>query len=560
MSQHTRLAEHAEGTSRSGTTVPGKRGHPALAYVRNARHDYYLQRRKSLAFVLYIVALLGGLWAVPALVSAVRSGNALGAYQLTAARATTVVSALGPVLALLTIVLMVRSAVWRGPVKADAPTVAWLLPSPVPRALLLLPGLRGALGVGGGTGLVIGGVAGFVLSQLIDAPWLPATAAGGFGGAATVVLGSSLGVLVERYDVWMLNHASRVFAPAWAVFVACLVGGGSVLSTAGLPWVRSALLWSGPWGWAVQPLVAALSAEGTSWGFALALAVLSVAAALLCAFRVLPGIPQSALRARAAIAAHMTASLYMLDLRHAKSYVPRLKQGRSRPVLRLPPPRGRLLIVPWRDATGLLREPRRLVWSLLWSMAAVAAALAAPDLGSALQRMAQGAALIAAYLSAAQLTEPARLESDDIRRSTNLPFTAGRLALLHAVVPVLLLAVVLGSAAAATAVAGGFWWATLSLTAAVPALVAAALVSSYRGVMPTHVLIGTMTPLGNTGPWQALLWHLRGPLTVLSLTAPVLIQVTHRGSYPPLLLLWQLLLAVAAMWWARRTARRLQRG
>jgi hypothetical protein len=78
--------------------------------------------------------------------------------------------------------------------------------------------------------------------------------------------------------------------------------------------------------------------------------------------------------------------------------------------------------------------------------------------------------------------------------------------------------------------------------------------------MPAHVLVGTVTPLGSTGPVQALPWHLRGPLGVLALTAPVLLTAARRDGCPPLPLPWQLPLAAAALLWARRTARRLSAG
>lgn len=97
------------------------------------------------------------------------------------------------------------------------------------------------------------------------------------------------------------------------------------------------------------------------------------------------------------------------------------------------------------------------------------------------------------------------------------------------------------------------------LVGAVPAFVAAALVNSYRGVIPPHILVGTQTPMGGTAPLQTVVWYLRGPLAALIVTVPVLVSVVHDGTYTPLRLVGQLAAGAVGLWWAGRTAHRLSR-
>jgi hypothetical protein len=98
----------------------------------------------------------------------------------------------------------------------------------------------------------------------------------------------------------------------------------------------------------------------------------------------------------------------------------------------------------------------------------------------------------------------------------------------------------------------------MTLVACVPALVAPALVSSYRGVMPMHLTIGVNTLMGNTGPWQVAFWYGRGPIVAICLLLPVCLAVSRGQSWSLLQLLWQVAVAAAGAWWARRTAHRLE--
>lgn len=137
-------------------------------------------------------------------------------------------------------------------------------------------------------------------------------------------------------------------------------------------------------------------------------------------------------------------------------------------------------------------------------------------------------ALLAGYLAAAQLVEPARLDADDTRRSTLLPYRYGNLALAHAAVPIALLAVGGAAATGTLAATGGAIASGLLMSAAAPSLVGAALVSAYRGVLPQRLLarltvgMDTGNPLGDLTPIYAVAWYARGPLVALALVTPAL--------------------------------------
>ncbi|MGW2325562.1 DUF6297 family protein [Streptomyces sp. NPDC001700] len=551
----TTTADAAEGQGTYDTSAE------TLAYLRALRSDYRREKRKSGAFTLYAIALLGAAWGIPLLISAARVGRAGGHHGALATHVLSSLPLTAPIVVALIVLLMARGAVWRGPVLLDLPTVSWLLPAPLSRAPLLLPRLMSSALVAGAAGAVAGGVLGFLVYASGAGSWPVATGAGAWAGAVAALTGTAAGAAVERRDRLMARHGARIFGAA-GVAVALLAAVAAVSAAQGRypSWLGAAYLWSGPWGWAAQPLVKAAGGPAPGWAVAAALSAVFVVVALVYARREAAAIPQRALRLRATVASQLGASLFALDLRQAKAGLPALRERGSRPALRLPMPRRRWLVVPWRDATGLLRTPGRLGWAALWTATAVALTAMAPELRERAQAVAAVGALLAGYLAAAQLTEPARRESDDVRRSANLPYPARSLALWHALVPGLLL--LAGTAVGGVAAALGGWYrpGLVLLVVCAPALVAAALVSSYRGTVPLHILIGSETPMGNTGAMQAAVWYLRGPLAALVLTAPVLVRTTHSGALHPLQLGWPLLVAAAGVWWVRRTAHRLYAG
>ncbi|MFJ2745189.1 DUF6297 family protein [Streptomyces sp. NPDC087440] len=501
-----------------------------LAFLREARASSRQERRKNSAYVVYLVALFAVFWAAPLLAAAARTGSRGDWHGETARQVTATLPWSAPTLLALVLLLTARNAAWRGPVRVDLPTLHWLLPLPIARGPLLLPRLRAAVLRSALVGPVVGAVLGYVLYVAGAGGPVPLAVAGAWAGLVTGLTGVGAGVLVERWGY------GRSF---WVCCLAVAVGVGV------LP------LWSGPWGWAVQPLLAAAGhgEPGEAWAAGAGLSAVCAAGALVVAWRSAPLIPVAELRSRATLASQVTASLFALDLRQTRAAVRGPRRGRAR--VRLPMPRRRWLLVPWRDATGLLRAPGRLVWGALWAAVAVWLCGLVQDAGRG-QVALSALVLGAGYLAAAQLVEPARLESDDHRRAAGLPYTFGALALWHAVVPGALLLLGTGAGALALGTPGHF-----ALLGSVPVLVGGALVSAYRGAMPVEVLIGGETPMGNTGPLQAVLWYGRGVVGAVALAAPCLLLTVRQGTVGVAHLACLLLAGAVMLGWSRRTARRL---
>jgi hypothetical protein len=539
-----------------GTPIRENAAH-LLAYLRTARAAKRRGGRRDTAFALYCAVLFSLLWGVPALHAAARAADGDdGGPPPAADRILDTLPATVPALLACVTLLMVRRATWRGPVLLEAPAVSWLLSQPVPRGPLLRPPfLRAALSATG-LGMLGGGGLGFLVDALGGrGPWWALTLAGAWAGGTTALSGTALGVLVQRYLPGPSSERPwrRLFPAAWAVTGAlCLPAAWSLVLGRVSPGTWTLL--GVPWGWAALPLTTASGAGGGMAG-AIAGAALTTAASaalVVTARRVLPSVPARVLREQAATVLLVTASLYTLDLRQARAAVRGSGTGGPSPGrVRLPPPRRRGLVLPWRDATALLRAPGRPLWAAVWASAAVllAGAGAAPAVLPLL-------ALPAGYLAAAQLVEAARLESDDPRRAAPLPWTAGALALRHALVPTLLLVTWFLAGNAVRAAAGGWYPGLLLLPAGAPAFVAAALVSACRGRVPTHLMIGSETPLGNTGPLAALVWYVRGPLVVLALLFPVLGRVPAGGAAVPAQAGWVMAVGAVALWWAHRVAGR----
>ncbi|MES4907766.1 DUF6297 family protein [Streptomyces sp. NPDC000395] len=526
-----------------------------LRFLRAARSEHRTQRRKSALFLAYVLVLFGGVWVVPALLTVARVGQSSrleGSEPLLQALPLWL-----PTVLALASLLVVRSAVWRGPVVADSATVSWLLPHPIARGPLLLPRLASSATVSALLGVVSGGVLGFLIANVSGAAWLSVTVAGVWAGLGTGLAGTGLGVLIVRHEGRWERRQRMLFRVAWCGVA--LLGLLSVIALArGLPtWASTAVLWLLPWGWAAQPLTAAALGTAPGWALAMPMWAGSIAVSALLAVRAVPDIPAGALRLRATVADRMGASLFSLDLRRARSAM-RVRQRRgARPASWVRPPRRPWLVLPWRDLLCLVRAPGRLGWGCVWSALSTAALAFASSRTGAIATLSSCAAVWFLYLAAAQFVAPARLDSDDMRRTALLPYRAGTLALWHAVVPGLLLAAATGLGIAVCVVGG--WWtpALAAVPVAAPASVGAALVGAYRGPVPFHLLVGAETPMGNTGPIQTAVWYLRGLLALMMLTGPPVAAAAADGACGPQGAAWLLLVSVAGLLWARRTARRL---
>ncbi len=333
--------------------------------------------------------------------------------------------------------------------------------------------------------------------------------------------------------------------------------------------MATAALWSGPWGWAAQPVIAAAghavpaSLPGIPapwWPLALALLAGTALGALACADRAAAGVPAAALRARARTLGVMSAAALSMNTRAiATAYTG--AGGTRRARFRLPPPRRRELVLLWRDLLALLRSPARLVSAVLLALLAATLAGVAAH-GRPVSLVLVGCALSLGYLAAAWLCEGARLDADDPRRSAQLPWRFQALAWWHAAVPCLVLLVAVGVPAAVAGLVSGDLRPLALLVVTIPVLVAGALVNVFRGSFSPALLVGADTPLGNTAALSVGFWYAWG--TVLAVLPMTVLVTSALGSAGPGPLVRALVigagLAAGLGAYAARRAGRLQAG
>jgi hypothetical protein len=304
-----------------------------------------------------------------------------------------------------------------------------------------------------------------------------------------------------------------------------VVAGLAVLAVGQQPWLTDVLAASGPWGWAGWAIA------GPWQGVALLVLAVATAVTVAAADRRLATLTSGDLAVRSRAAGRARTGLLLLDARQIALVAQAAARARRTTTgLRLPMPRSRLLVLPWRDAAALLRRPGRLCATAAWAAGSVlllnAARLwAAHAHHTPLTALWLGCLLgLGPYLAAAALVEPAREETDLPARTALLPFTPRRIALSHLLVPTLLLAV-LGTAAstAAAALVGAppivLRTALLLFTAGAPAAVAAALLSAYRGPLRHELLYLSADWFG---PLPFVLWYATPALLALAVASPLL--------------------------------------
>ncbi|WP_088317525.1 hypothetical protein [Kineosporia sp. R_H_3] len=556
-----------------------------FAFLRRLRAAERRRKIGSAAYTAYVALVVALVYVVPYVWYALVQPVPVASERTAPAWALA-----GVGLGMLVLVGFLRDGGWRGPAVVDRPTAAWLLPSPTHRRALLVPRWRTALALGAASGVVVGGLLGIV-GRVVSGGTAGEVAAGGaVAGLLLGAGGTALGGVAETTRRPLRRAALLWVAPGVVLGAAVLAAragrGGAQDSLAGGGVgvdgvVAAVLLWSGPWGWAVQPLVAALPGRAPGgvdalWPAGLVLALLATALLVRHVDGRVATLEARTLRDRADAVALVGASILSLQPRRARLTVLAAQGHAPSTRVRLAVPRQRWLVGPWRDATALLRAPSRLVWSVLWLVAAVALLAASWRAGvgpldpALLPRTAERArlgekvllgvpGLVALYLSAAQLAEPARLDADDVRRLRIRPTAATRQALAHAVVPVVVLAVLLVAALLVTwGLTGVTPWAGASgvfsgggadgvavlpfdtsvvrmgLVAALPALpvmVGAALVSAYRGDAPLTLLAsGAGSPMGDPGPASLLAWYARAPIVAVLLLVPTLLGWSVAGT------------------------------
>lgn len=527
-----------------------------LGHLRQVRAAARRQVGRDRLFRTYVILLFLGIYGGVYGAYALRQGAFSTSGQPDAAWATSVPCAAMATAALVLLTLL-RSARWRGPVVLDPLTVTWLLPLPVRWPRLLLPRYRSALVRAVLTGAAAGACAGLGLCLAGAGALLPDVFATAAAAAALAALATGCsGVATSR-------PAVTRWWPVLLGLVAALGGAQALCAWYGYRFstVEAVELWSGPWGWAAQIVSTATGAATgwQSWPLAAALLLAAATAAAHWAAPLVPSLSGEGLRARSRTARGVANAVGTADLRQARLAI-RADTGTGPAIRWRPrPPRLRFLLIPWRDALAHLAAPTQPAWGLAWWLGGLLfAASAHAASGTAATSGAAASALGCGYMAAAQWVEPARTDADDLRRWRLLPYRYPALVLRHAAVPTAALAATGTLGCALAAVAGRPVAPLVGMLAAIPALVAAALVSANRGSMPASLFIGSETAWGNTAPLQVLLWHTRAPLAVCALLTPGIAAMTQ-GMTVLLPGALTAVTTVVSFCWAWGRARRLSR-
>ena len=534
---------------------------PTIALLRELRRGRARRQAASAAYWIYVVALLVAFYGGARLASAFHDLRHPPPPGAQAARILHAAPAGLAALALLVLLLLLRDALWRGPITLPQVTVDWLLDTPVDRGRLLRPRFR----VSAAATVAAGAAVGIVPAAALVALGLGGDSAGHVlrliavamaSAALLFALGTAAAALIERYPAgerWL-----RRATPVAGVVAAAFAGLAAWAAFGQPPGVLTAVaLWSGPWGWAAQGLTALAGGSAPLWPLATALLGAAALAALACAHGAAAGVPGSALRIRARTIGAMSAAVLSMDARGvALAYGGAAGSRRAR--FRLRPPRRRELVLPWRDLLALARAPSRLLGAAALELLAVGL-IAAAGLGGQLSLVPVACGLALGYLAAAWLCEGARLDAEDTRRSENLPFRSGSLAWWHAAVPCLVLLAVAAAPAVAIAVAAGDPRLAATAAVTVPVLVAGALVNVFRARFPPDLFDGVETPLGNTAAIQVIVWLAWGPVLAVAPMTVLLVSAV-RPHHPGALVRAVVVgggLAAALGAYAARRARRL---
>ena len=422
----------------------------------------------------------------------------------------------GPSIALVGLLALVRWGAVQGPVVFSVADVAQLLGAPLRRAELvlgrLLRGMLAAAAAGAVAGaLVVVGVAGH------DRGVAGGRAADLIVSAALLaLLGIAGASLVQGSARW--DRATRL--ARWPVMAVAV---GLVILASSGPTGRDIAVWSGPWGWAIGPLVGR-SALATV--LLAAVAALAVVGAL--ARRGMGSTERHLVRAEAREGA--VAAVYSMNARYVgRSFAsvgsrPGTTAGRT---LRMP--RTPRLAIAWRDAVAALNAPGRLGEALVLATAGCAICLVNADHPAAVA----GGSLVV-YLGASRLLEPLRAETDKPSRvRVLLRKPQGKVMAEHALVPgaVVLAGAVLAVAGCAIAGELPSHGATAALLAVVatPAITMCAALSGRRGgQLPQSVMAVTYGDTTGMSSLILIAWIVAFPVLAIALDAvPVSLAAEH---------------------------------
>ncbi len=137
--------------------VPDSTG-PTFALLRELRRGRARKQAASIAFWIYLALFIVAVWGGSLIVAAYRALRHPPPPTGLSLRVLHALPAGLAALALLVLLMLVRDALWRGPVTVPGATVDWLLGTPVDRRRLLRPRFRlsasGAIAAGAAVGIV----------------------------------------------------------------------------------------------------------------------------------------------------------------------------------------------------------------------------------------------------------------------------------------------------------------------------------------------------------------------------------------------------------------------
>ena len=494
--------------------APG--GRTRVRDIRRFWHDVQappsLLKRLEPAYYVFITLAIGGPFVygtASAALSEVATPHAVGIW--------------GPSLALVALLAVTRWGAVQGPVVFTPADITQLLGAPLRRAELVLGRLvRGLLIWTGAAavvaGLVVVGVAG--QHRGID----PARAAG------FVVAMAILGLLGVVGAALVAGSARVDRATRRAAWPAVAVAAGLVVLANASPTGRHVALWSGPWGWAIQPLAGTAAA----WPVALALLAALTAAITALAVRRRGATPTERHLLRAEARGGAMAAMYSMNARYVRRSLTAVSSGpvAARGANRLKPPRSPRLAVAWRDAVAGLAVPQRLGEALLLAGVGIVVCVV-----NGAHPVAVGAGALIVYAGASRLLEPLRAETDQPGRARVLLLTPiGKVLLQHALVPLVVvltgaLLAVAGCAAAPGALPDHGGAAALLAVLAMPSITLCAALSSRRGGrLPPSLLAVTYGDASGMSVGLIFGWIILWPLVAAAAGAVPIAVVVHNGT------------------------------
>jgi hypothetical protein len=460
---------------------------------------------------------------VGAIVAAIFGALAYGTASAALAQVVTPsgLAVSGPSLALLAVLLVARWGAYHGPVVFSVADVALLLGAPLPRRGMAARPLATALAGGAAAGAVVAGMV--VVGLAGDGRGIaPDDAAGLVVGLADLgVIGVAVAWAVERSARW--ERAVR--RAGWLVVLAA----AALAAASGAGQVGGEIaLWSGPWGWALQP---GAGADSGQWLLALAALTVLAAVAAAGAVRTRGDCPTERHARRAEARASAVASLASFDARTARRAFETVgARGAGRAGARLRRPRSAGLAVPWRDAVTALRTPGRVLESAVLATAGTVLSLVEGD-----RPLAVIAGALVVYLGAARMLWPLRSELDAPDRARILlRLRIGRVLLAHTLVPVLAVVSAAVLAAAGCVVAGalpehGAVLALLAIAGAPVITLCAGMSARRGGRLPATVFATAMAADPSGGGGAILGWFALWPTVAATLGAAPLLLVAAAG-------------------------------